>query len=125
AQPRRSIRGLDPTRVNQVIAVLDRHAGLGLYQHEVFVNVVGGWRIDDPGSDLAVALAIASSQRDVPLGRLAAFGEVGLAGEVRGIPFETRRVAELDRMGVERRISPGGGEPMRLVNALSSAGLVG
>ncbi|MEX1249156.1 MAG: DNA repair protein RadA [Acidimicrobiia bacterium] len=124
AQPRRSIRGLDPTRVNQVIAVLDRHTGLKLYQHEVYVNVVGGWRINDPGCDLAVALAIASSRVDRPLGRVAAYGEVGLAGEVRGIPFESRRVEELDRMGVTRRISPGAGEPIRLIDALTSAGLI-
>jgi DNA repair protein RadA/Sms len=124
AQPRRSIRGLDPTRVNQVIAVLDRHTGLKLYQHEVYVNVVGGWRINDPGCDLAVALAIASSRVDRPLGRVAAYGEVGLAGEVRGIPFESRRVEELDRMGVTRRISPGAGEPIRLRDALSSGGLI-
>ena len=124
AQPRRSIRGLDPTRVNQVIAVLDRHTGLKLYQHEVYVNVVGGWRINDPGCDLAVALAIASSRVDRPLGRIAAYGEVGLAGEVRGIPFESRRVEELDRMGVTRRISPGAGEPIRLRDALVSGGLI-
>lgn len=123
AQPRRSIRGLDPTRVNQVIAVLDRHTGLKLYQHEVYVNVVGGWRIDDPGCDLAVALAVTSSRVDRALGRLAAYGEVGLAGEVRGIPFESRRVEELDRMGVTRRISPGA-EPIRLRDALSSGGLI-
>jgi DNA repair protein RadA/Sms len=124
AQPRRSIRGLDPTRVNQVIAVLDRHTGLKLYQHEVYVNVVGGWRINDPGCDLAVALAIASSRVDRPLGRIAAYGEVGLAGEVRAIPFESRRVEELDRMGVTRRISPGAGEPIRLRDALLSGGLI-
>ncbi len=124
AQPRRSIRGLDPTRVNQVIAVLDRHTGLKLYQNEVYVNVVGGWRINDPGCDLAMALAIASSRVDRPLGRVAAYGEVGLAGEVRGIPFESRRVEELDRMGVTRRISPGAGEPIRLRDALSSGGLI-
>lgn len=123
AQPRRSIRGLDPTRVNQVLAVLDRHAGLRLYEHEIYVNVVGGWRIDDPGCDLAVALAVASSRHDRPLGRLAAYGEVGLAGEVRDIPFEARRVEELDRMGVTRRVSPGGGDPMRLTDALGLADL--
>ena len=123
AQPWRSIRGLAPTRVNQVLAVLDRHAGLRLYEHEIYVNVVGGWRIDDPGCDLAVALAVASSRHDRPLGRLAAYGEVGLAGEVRDIPFEARRVEELDRMGVTRRVSPGGGDPMRLTDALGLADL--
>lgn len=123
-QPRRSIRGLDPTRVNQVIAVLDRHAGMKLYEHEVYVNVVGGWRLDDPGCDLPAALAIASSMLDKPLGRVAAYGEVGLAGEVRSIPFEARRIDELDRMGVERRVAPGTGESMRLTRALSDLGLL-
>jgi len=123
AQPRRSIRGLDPTRVNQVLAVLDRHSDLTLHDKEVYVNVVGGWRLDEPGCDLAVALAIASSYADHPLGRLAAWGEIGLVGEVRSIPMETRRVEELDRMGLEDRIAPLGGQPMRLGDALERAGL--
>ena len=78
------------------LAVLDRHSSLALHDKEVYVNVVGGWRIDEPGCDLAVALAVASSHADHPLGRLAAWGEIGLAGEVRGIPMETRRIEELD-----------------------------
>jgi DNA repair protein RadA/Sms len=123
AQPRRSIRGLDPARVNQVLAVLQRHGDLGLSDQEVYVNVVGGWRLDDPGCDLPVALAVASSALDRPLGRMAAWGEIGLAGEVRPIPFETRRVEELDRMGLDNRIAPGHGEPMRLIDALTTAGL--
>lgn len=122
-QPRRSIRGLDPTRVNQVLAVLHRHARISLYDKEVYVNVVGGWRIDDPGSDLPVAVAVASSAFDIALGKLASWGEIGLAGEVRSIPFETRRIEELDRMGLERRIAPVGGESMRLGEALQQAGL--
>jgi DNA repair protein RadA/Sms len=123
AQPRRSVRGLDSARVNQVIAVLDRHAGIQLGDKEVYVNVVGGWRLDEPGCDLPVALALASSAADQPLGRMAAWGEVGLAGEVRSVPFETRRVEELNRMGLEARVAPGGGEPLRLVDALRRAGL--
>lgn len=123
AQPRRSVRGLDPARVNQVIAVLDRHAGVQVGDKEVYVNVVGGWRLDEPGCDLPIALALASSAADHPLGRMAAWGEVGLAGEVRSVPFETRRVEELDRMGLEARVAPGGGEPMQLAAALRRAGL--
>src|SRR5690606_13815275 len=61
AQPRRSVRGLDPARLNQVIAVLQRHTDLELHDQEVYVNVVGGWRLEEPGCDLPVALAIASS----------------------------------------------------------------
>jgi DNA repair protein RadA/Sms len=123
AQPRRSVRGLDSARVNQVIAVLDRHAAIRLGDKEVYVNVVGGWRLDEPGCDLPVALALASSAANQPLGRMAAWGEVGLAGEVRNVPFETRRVEELNRMGLEARVAPGGGEPLRLVDALHRAGL--
>jgi DNA repair protein RadA/Sms len=123
AQPRRSIRGLDPTRVNQVLAVLDRHSSLILHDKEVYVNVVGGWRIDEPGCDLPVALAVASSYSDRPLGRLAAWGEIGLAGEVRSIPMEIRRIEELDRMGLEHRVAPLGGKPLRLSQALTDAGL--
>jgi DNA repair protein RadA/Sms len=90
---------------------------------EVYVNVVGGWRIDEPGCDLPVALAVASSYADHPLGRMAAWGEIGLAGEVRSIPLETRRIEELDRMGLERRIAPLGGKQLRLRDALASAGI--
>ena len=123
AQPRRSIRGLDPTRVNQVLAVLDRHSSLQLHDKEVYVNVVGGWRIEEPGADLPVALAVASSYTDRPLGRMAAWGEIGLAGEVRSIPLETRRIEELDRMGLEHRIAPLGGKQLRLGEALAAAGV--
>ena len=122
-QPRRSIRGLDATRVNQVLAVLQKHGGLDVHDAEVYLNVVGGWRLGEPGCDLAVALAVASSALDVPLGRLAAWGEIGLAGEVRGIPMELRRVEELDRMGVDRRIAPTGDRSMRLADAMANAGL--
>jgi DNA repair protein RadA/Sms len=122
-QPRRSVRGLDSARVNQVIAVLDRHTGVRLSDQEVYVNVVGGWRLDEPGADLPVALALASSAANHPLGRTAAWGEVGLAGEVRSVPFETRRIEELKRMGLDTRISPRGGEPMRLIGAVRAVGL--
>lgn len=122
-QPRRSIRGLDAARVNQVLAVLQRHGDIYLQDQEVYVNVVGGWRLDEPGCDLPVALAIASSALDQPLGRIAAWGEIGLAGEVRSIPFEARRLSELSRMGLDRRIAPGDGDPLRLIDALRQAGL--
>lgn len=121
-QPRRSMRGLDPTRANQVLAVLERHGGVGVAGMDVYLNVVGGWRLDDPGCDLPVALAAASSARNSPLGRLAAWGEIGLAGEVRAIPFEARRTEELSRMGITTRVSPGD-RPMRLEEALGQAGL--
>ena len=122
-QPRRSIRGLDVTRVNQVLAVLDRHAGLSVRGSEIYLNVVGGWRVDEPGCDLALALAVASSAVKEPLGPVAAWGEIGLAGEVRSIPFQAHRDEELRRMGLENRITPKAGKPMRLSQALAQAGL--
>jgi DNA repair protein RadA/Sms len=118
AQPRRSVRGVDAARVHQLLAVLERHCKLKVSDLEVYVNVVGGWRIDEPACDLAVALAIASSVLDVPVGPTAAWGEVGLAGEVRGVPFELRRREEAGRVGVERIIAPGADARMRLPDAV-------
>jgi DNA repair protein RadA/Sms len=94
-----------------------------LHDQEIYLNVVGGWRLDEPGSDLPVALAIASSVSQTPLGRLAAWGEIGLAGEVRSIPFESRRIEELRRLGLERWVAPQSGQPMRLETALDLASL--
>ncbi len=120
-QPRRSVRGVDSPRVHQLLAVLDRHAGLYLGDHEVYVNVVGGWKVTEPGADLAIALAIASSAVDVPLGSTAAWGEVGLAGEVRPVPFDTRRREEAGRLGVQTLIASESG--LRVSSALILAGL--
>ncbi len=120
-QPRRSVRGVDSPRVHQLLAVLDRHAGLYLGDHEVYVNVVGGWKVTEPGADLAIALAIASSAVDVPLGSTAAWGEVGLAGEVRPVPFDTRRREEAGRLGVKTLIASESG--LRVSSALILAGL--
>lgn len=122
-QPRRSVRGLETARVHQILAVLERHAGMRLADHEVFVNVVGGWRIEEPACDLPVALAVASSALDLPLGSTAAWGEVGLAGEVRPVPFEARRREEAERLGVERALAPVAGARLRVVEALARAGL--
>ena len=120
-QPRRSVRGVDTPRVHQLLAVLDRHAGLFLGDHEVYVNVVGGWKVTEPGADLAIALAIASSAVNRPLGSLAAWGEVGLAGEVRPVPYDTRRREEASRLGIETVINSE--NKMRLGTALKVAGL--
>jgi DNA repair protein RadA/Sms len=120
-QPRRAVRGLEPTRVHQVLAVLDRHCRIRLGQFEVYVNVVGGWSIEDPGSDLPVALALASSALDRPLGSVAAWGEVGLSGEVRPVPFAQRREEEAKRLGVARVVRPL--ERLRLTEALAELGL--
>jgi len=113
--PRRVVNGIDRNRLSMILAVLARHARLGLGTADVFVNVVGGVRVDEPGADLAVALAVASAQRGEPLagpgGRpLACFGELGLTGELRQVGHPDRRVGEAVKFGLEPVIAPAGGE---------------
>ncbi len=120
-QPRRSVRGLQPARVHQILAVMERHAGLSFSAHEVYVNVVGGIQVTETGADLPVALALASSMMDRPLGSLAAWGEVGLTGEVRPVAHERRRREEAARLGVDRVVGPTGGGPSGLRDALRQA----
>lgn len=105
--PRRTCTGVDSARLAMVLAVLDRKAGLGVSSSDVFVNVAGGVRVDEPAIDLPVALAVASSYRDRPLAQdLVAFGEIGLAGEVRGCPRVGARLSEAAAMGFRRAIVP-------------------
>src|SRR3954468_20517229 len=110
--PRRVANGVDRNRLALVLAVLARHAGLGLGSSDIFVSVAGGVRVDEPGADLAIALALASAARGVPLGSedrpLAAFGEVGLTGELRYVPHADRRLAEAAKFGLEPVLSPDG-----------------
>ena len=109
AVPRRVANGLDTGRVNMLCAVLARRAGLRLSDHDVYVNVTGGVRVEEPAVDLGVALAIASAFRDSPVqGGTACFGEVGLTGDVRFVSGGQRRVGELLKMGFERIIGPAG-----------------
>jgi DNA repair protein RadA/Sms len=109
--PRRVVAGLDRNRLALVLAVLGRHAGIGLGAADVFVNVVGGVRVDEPGADLAVALAVASAARRVALGSgdrpLACFGELGLTGELRPVAHAERRLTEAARFGLAGVIEPG------------------
>jgi DNA repair protein RadA/Sms len=111
--PRRVANGVDRNRLALVLAVLARHAGLGLGSSDIFVSVAGGVRVEEPGADLAVALALASAARGVPLGSeerpLAAFGEVGLTGELRYVAHADRRLAEASKFGLEPVLSPDGG----------------
>jgi len=97
--PRRAVNGLPSARVHQILGIVERHAGIALSKHEVYVSVMGGVRITEPASDLPVALAVASSVYDVPLGATAAFGELGLTGEVRPVPRSASRLAEVERLG--------------------------
>jgi len=109
--PRRIVTGFDRNRLALVLAVLGRHGGIGLGAADVFVNVVGGVRVEEPGADLAVALAVASAARRRPLrgtsgGPLACFGELGLTGELRGVAHAERREAEARRFGLEPVLGP-------------------
>jgi DNA repair protein RadA/Sms len=109
AVPRRVTNGVDTGRVNMLCAVLSRRAGLSLGDHDVYVNVTGGVRVEEPAADLGVALAIASALRDKPVGKgSACFGEVGLTGDVRFVPGAPRRVDELLKLGFGRIIRPEG-----------------
>src|SRR5947209_1171454 len=109
AMPRRVGTGVDPQRLAMIVAVLSRHAGVALGQADVFVNVAGGVRIDEPGADLAVALAIASAARRVPVrDGLAAFGEIGLTGRLRPATQAERRLEECRKLGVATVVAPEG-----------------
>ena len=113
AMPRRVGTGVDPKRLAMLVAVLGRHAGLKLGNADVFVNVAGGMRIEEPGVDLAVALAIASAARGVPaLESSAAFGEIGLTGRLRPSAQAERRIDECAKLGLVTVIAPGG-TPLR------------
>ncbi len=108
--PRRVANGIDRNRLALVLAVLGRHGGIGLGAHDVFVNVAGGVRVEEPAADLAVALAIASAARGRALsGRavpLACFGEIGLTGELREVPHADRRLEEAAKFGLRRVVKP-------------------
>jgi DNA repair protein RadA/Sms len=116
ALPRRVGTGVDPKRLAMIVAVLARHGGLPLGGADVFVNVAGGVRIDEPGADLGIALAIASAARGVPVHeRLAAFGEIGLTGRLRAATQAPRRVDECRKLGVTAVLAPAGTERADLV----------
>ena len=109
AMPRRVATGIDPKRLAMIVAVLSRHAGLSLGQADVFVNVAGGVRVDEPGADLPVALAIASAARRAPVREgLAAFGEIGLTGRLRPAAQAERRLEECAKLGLRTALVPSG-----------------
>jgi DNA repair protein RadA/Sms len=113
--PRRVVSGIDRNRLALVLAVLARHGGVGVGASDVFVNVVGGVRVDEPGADLAVALAVASAARGVALTDapgdppLACFGELGLTGELRTVAHAERRIAEARKFGLRTIVTPEAG----------------
>jgi DNA repair protein RadA/Sms len=107
AMPRRVATGVDPKRLAMIVAVLTRHARVALGSADVFVNVAGGVRIDEPGADLAVGLAIASAAKGVPtVEGLAAFGEIGLTGRLRPAAQAERRLEECAKLGLGTVVAP-------------------
>ena len=113
AMPRRVGTGVDPKRLAMIVAVLSRHAGVALGQADVFVNVAGGVRIDEPGADLAIALAIVSAAKGSPVKPgIAAFGEIGLTGRLRPATQAERRLDECAKLGLAAAVAPAG-TPLR------------
>ncbi len=107
AMPRRVATGVDPKRLSMIVAVLSRHARISLGQADVFVNVAGGVRIDEPGADLAVAVAIASAARGVPVrAGVACLGEIGLTGRLRPVGQMERRLSECEKLGLVEAVVP-------------------
>jgi DNA repair protein RadA/Sms len=107
AQPRRTTNGFDPNRLLMLVAVLSKRVGLPLFNQDIFVNVVGGLRIGEPAADLAVALAIASSFRNVPVAPdLVCIGEIGLSGELRTVSQLDRRLSEAAKLGFRQAVVP-------------------
>lgn len=112
--PRRIAQGLDANRLAMLLAVINRHAGLALQEHDVFVNVVGGIEIHETAWDLPVVIALASSLRDAALpAHLVAFGELGLTGEVRPVPYGDERLREAQAQGFKVALVPRDNAPRK------------
>jgi DNA repair protein RadA/Sms len=117
--PRRLSVGLEPNRLAMLLAVLHRHAGIAAFDQDVFVNAVGGVKIDEPAADLPVLLAILSSIRNKPLPpKLVAFGEIGLAGEVRPVQRGQERLKEAAKLGFRTAVIPKANAPKTAIEGL-------
>jgi DNA repair protein RadA/Sms len=122
--PRRVAQGLDSTRLSMLLAVLHRHGGLSLQDHDVFANVVGGLDVRETATDLPVLLALASSLRDRALpDSLVAFGEVGLTGEVRPVAYGEERLREAAKQGFRQALVPRDNAPRRVIEGLEVRGI--
>ncbi|MGN1348580.1 MAG: magnesium chelatase domain-containing protein, partial [Acutalibacteraceae bacterium] len=105
--PRRMSTGFDYNRLAMIIAVLEKRAGYYFGNTDTYINIVGGLRIDEPATDLTIAMALISSLKDIPLSdSTIAFGEIGLAGEIRGVSCCEQRIIEAARLGFTRCIIP-------------------
>ncbi len=116
--PKRAASGIDLNRVNLLIAMLERRTKLNLADQDIYINIVGGIKISEPAADLAVVMAIASASKGLQLKKNAVvFGELGLSGEIRHVPFIEKRVAEAKKLGFDGAIGPhirGGKAPKEL-----------
>jgi DNA repair protein RadA/Sms len=122
SSPRRVAQGLDANRVSMLLAVLNRHAGVPLGDHDVFVNIVGGLELAETATDLPVALALVSSLRGRALPpTLVSFGEIGLTGEVRPVAHGEERLRELQKQGYQRVILPADNAPRARPDGLQVA----
>lgn len=107
SMPRRTGNGVDPNRLLLLTAVLAKRIGMDLHDQDIFVNIVGGMRVDEPAADLAIACAVASSYRNRPVwADLAIMGEVGLSGELRSVGQIARRLNEASKLGFKRALMP-------------------
>lgn len=105
--PKRAASGFDLNRVNLLIAMLERRTKLKLSEMDIYINIVGGIRLNDPAADLAICMAIGSAAKGLQLKKNAVvFGEIGLSGEVRHVPFIEKRVAEAEKLGFDVAIGP-------------------
>ena len=110
AAPRRTSNGLDYNRAAMLLAVLEKRGGVRVSNADVYMNVIGGLRLDEPAADLAIVIAAASAAQDKPVpDTLAAIGEVGLTGEIRAVSQLSQRLAEVRRLGFDRCVIPRSG----------------
>jgi DNA repair protein RadA/Sms len=122
--PRRVAVGIDANRLTMLLAVAHRHCGLLLQGHDVFANVVGGVRLAETAGDLAIVMAARSSLMDLPLpNSLIAFGELGLAGEIRPVPFGEERLREAAKHGFKQALVPEANVPKRAPDGMSVRGV--
>lgn len=107
--PKRTTQGVDNNRVSLILAVLEKVVGMQIQNQDVFINIVGGLRINEPSMDLGVALAVASSFRNIPVDEsVACTGEIGLTGEIRTVGFIEKRIVECEKLGFKKLIIPRG-----------------
>jgi DNA repair protein RadA/Sms len=105
--PKRAASGIDLNRVNLLVAMLERRTKLNLADQDIYINIVGGMRISEPAADLAVCMAIGSAAKGLQLkSNAVVFGEVGLSGEVRHVPYIEKRLAEAKKLGFDAAIGP-------------------